>query len=144
MVLSGYQNYLIRYGYLLRWLKNLEQEDVRAMNVPNPEEYAWLEVVDPKAMPSEWLSLDLGPGELAAMALALENPTRIVLLDDLLARRTAQVAGLTVWGTLKILLQAKSRRLIPKVEPYIHQLSESGMWISDDIRKRILLLAGER
>ncbi|MFZ1043774.1 MAG: hypothetical protein WCA79_18680 [Anaerolineales bacterium] len=109
------------------WLPSAVIEEFRAgrrkgYEVPNPDEYAWLEIVDPKAMPSEWLSLDLGPGELAAMALALENPTRIVLLDDLLARRTAQAAGLTVWGTLKILLEAKSDRLIPKVEPYIHQL----------------------
>jgi predicted nucleic acid-binding protein len=36
------------------------------------------------------------------MAIALENPTRIILLDDMLARRTTQAAGLTVWGTLKV------------------------------------------
>lgn len=36
------------------------------------------------------------------MALALENSDRVVLLDDMLARRTAQVAGLQVWGTLKV------------------------------------------
>ncbi len=68
----------------------------RRDDVPDPGSYGWLQVVDPRATPSEWLSLDLGPGELAAMALALENPTRIVLLDDRAARRTAQAAGLTV------------------------------------------------
>lgn len=68
-------------------------------------------------MPSEWLALDLGPGELAAMALALENPDMIVLLDDQLARHTAQAAGLSVWGTLRVLLEAKSFGLITKVEP---------------------------
>ncbi|MDO9130237.1 MAG: DUF3368 domain-containing protein [Anaerolineales bacterium] len=115
----------------------------RGYDVPNPKDYGWLEIVNPKAMPSEWLSLDLGPGELAAMALALENPTRVVLLDDILARRTAQVAGLTVWGTLRILLEAKSNKLIDKVEPYISQLSESGMWISDEVKQRILSLANE-
>ncbi|MDO9349362.1 MAG: DUF3368 domain-containing protein, partial [Anaerolineales bacterium] len=70
-------------------------------------------------------------------------PTRVVLLDDMLARRTAQVAGLTVWGTLRILLEAKSNKLIDKVEPYISQLSESGMWISDEVKQRILSLANE-
>jgi uncharacterized protein len=116
----------------------------RGYDVPNPDDYDWLEIVNPKAMPSEWLSLDLGPGELAAMALALENPSRVVLLDDLLARRTSQVAGLTVWGTLRVLLEAKSNKLIDEVKPYIDQLSESGMWISDEVRQRILLLAGEQ
>jgi predicted nucleic acid-binding protein len=41
--------------------------------VPIPETYPWLEVVEPRAVPSEWLSLDLGPGELAVLAIALDH-----------------------------------------------------------------------
>jgi len=115
----------------------------KGYDVPNPDDYPWLSVVNPKSMPSEWLALDLGVGEIAAMALALENPKRIVLLDDMLARRTAQVAGLQVWGTLKVLLEAKSRGLVDKIEPYITKLSESGMWVSAEVRQRILKLADE-
>jgi predicted nucleic acid-binding protein len=73
----------------------------------------------------------------------LENPDRIVLLDDMLARRTAKIAGLQVWGTLKVLLEAKSHRIIETVGPYMSKLSDSGMWMSAEIRKRILKLAGE-
>jgi len=40
-------------------------------------------------MPPEWFALDLGAGEIAAMALALENPTCIIVLGDTLAHRTA-------------------------------------------------------
>ena len=58
-------------------------------DVPNLAHYQWVKIINPKLMPSEWLALDLGAGELAAMALALENRDRIVLLDDMLARRTA-------------------------------------------------------
>lgn len=77
------------------------------------------------------------------MALALENPKRILLLDDLLARRTAQAAGLTVWGTLKVVLEAKAQGLIPEIAPLVDELGKNGMWISDEIRRRILALAGE-
>lgn len=115
----------------------------KGYDVPNPDDYSWLKVVNPKSTPSEWLALDLGIGEIAAMALALENPDRVVLLDDMLARRTAQVAGLQVWGTLKVLLEAKSHGIIEKVEPYVSKLSDSGMWISSEIKERILKLAGE-
>ena len=115
----------------------------KGYDVPNPDDYSWLQVVNPKSAPSEWLALDLGIGEIAAMALALENPDRVVLLDDMLARRTAQVAGLQVWGTLKVLLEAKSHGIIEKVEPYVSKLSDSGMWISSEIKERILKLAGE-
>lgn len=77
------------------------------------------------------------------MALALENPDRVVLLDDMLARRTAQAAGLQVWGTLRILLVAKSRGLVDEVEPYVAKLSDAGMWVSAEVKQRILVLAGE-
>src|SRR3990172_2286479 len=119
----------------------LKEGQRKGYDVPDPSNYGWLQIVNPRAMPSEWLTLDLGAGELAAMALALENPNRIVLLDDMLARQTAQAAGLQVWGTLKVLLEVKSQGLIDKVEPYVTKLGESGMWISAKIKQRILMLA---
>lgn len=84
-----------------------------------------------------------GCGEVAVLSLALENPDRIVLLDDTLARRIAQAAGLHVWGTLKVLLEAKSCTIIDRVEPYVLKLGDAGMWISAEIKERILDLAGE-
>lgn len=115
----------------------------KGYDVPNAGDFPWLTIVDPKSMPSEWLALDLGAGEIAAMALALENPSQVILLDDGLARRTARAAGLQVWGTLKILLEAKSQGLIEKIEPFVANLSEAGMWVSAEVRQRILALAGE-
>jgi hypothetical protein len=125
-------------------VNELKEGKQKGYDVPFPKNYGWLRVVNPKVMPSEWLSLDLGLGELAAMALAIENPAHIVLLDDLLARRTAQAAGLTVWGTLRFLLEAKSHGLTDKIGPFIDRLDNAGMWLSEDIRQRILILAGER
>ncbi len=112
-------------------------------HVPDPRDYGWLQVIDPEHMPYEWFALDLGPGEIAAMALAIENPDRVVILDDSLARRTAQAAGLDVWGTLKILLAAKSGGLTTQVAPHVEKLETAGLWMSDDIRRRIIDLADE-
>ena len=115
----------------------------RGFDVPNPEDLSWMKITDPQATPSEWFAADLGAGEIAAMSLALEHPDHILLLDDALARRTAIAAGLTVWGTLRILLEAKSSGLIESVKPVIHRLEKSGMWVSEDIRRRVLALAEE-
>jgi predicted nucleic acid-binding protein len=115
----------------------------RGYDVPNLAQFNWLKLVNPQTMPIEWLALDLGAGELAAMALAFENRTRIVILDDQLARRTAQAAGLNVWGTLKILLEAKKQGLAAEISPLVDKLEDTGMWISADIRQRILKLANE-
>lgn len=115
----------------------------RGYDVPLQKSYEWLKVIKPSSVPSEWLSLDLGAGELETMALALENPERAAILDDAIARRIAQAAGLNVWGTLKVLLEAKEQGIIKSISPHVEQLKSSGMWISEDIRLRILALAGE-
>lgn len=121
----------------------LQEGGSRGHDVPDVGRYGWLHVVDPRATPSEWLSLDLGPGELAAMALAIENPARVILLDDLLARRTAQAAGLNVWGTLKVLLEAKAQGVTKEIAPLVARLDDAGLWLTDEVRRRILALAGE-
>lgn len=115
----------------------------KGYDVPNPVDFNWLQITNPKSTPSEWLTLDLGAGELAAMALALENPKHVILLDDMLARRTAQAAGLQVWGTLKVLLEAKSQGLVDKIKPHVTELNNAGMWVSSETKHRILVLAGE-
>ncbi len=148
--------YLYRIG-VLDWLPRLfarilvpvavvEELEVgyrQGYDVPSLRQLAWLEIVDPHSLPSEWLTADLGPGELATVALALENPTYILLLDDLLARQMAQAAGLNVMGTLGILLEARSQGLTECIRPLVGRLEEAGMWMSAELRQRILTLAGE-
>lgn len=148
--------YLGRAG-IIEWLPKLFEEiwvpqsvvdellagQRRGYDVLDPNFYDWLQIVNPQHTPIEWLALDLGAGELAAMTLALENPESVVILDDQLARRTAQAAGLAVWGTLKILLEAKEHGLTEYIQPFLNLLENTGMWISSDIRYRILVLAGE-
>lgn len=124
-------------------LRELGTGRERGYNVPDLSSHAWLQVVDPRFVPSEWLASDLGAGELAALALAIENPDRVVLLDDALARRVADAAGLTVWGTLRVLLEAKSAGMIESIAPFVDRLERAGMRISSSIRLRVLALAGE-
>lgn len=130
------------------WIPNavvleLKVGQEKGYDVPIPSDYSWLQVVEPVSTPSDWQALDLGPGELAAMALAAEHPTKLVLLDDNLARRTAHAHGLQVWGTLKILLEAKSQGLTETIKPLVHRLGDAGMWLSADILQRVLTLADE-
>ncbi len=115
----------------------------RGYDVPLAENYAWLKIVPPQQVPSEWLARDLGKGELETMALALEHREKIVILDDALARRIAQAARLQVWGTLRVLLAAKEQGMLTSIAPLLNDLKNSGMWISEDIHYRILKLAGE-
>ncbi|MFQ3596995.1 MAG: DUF3368 domain-containing protein [Chloroherpetonaceae bacterium] len=115
----------------------------KGYDVPIPDDYSWLKVVNPKSISSQTLTANLGAGELAAISLALEKQNCVVLLDDMPARKVAQAKGVQVWGTLRILLEAKSHGIIEIVAPLVSKLNSSGMWISTEIKERILKLAGE-
>lgn len=123
--------------------QELSEGQRRGYDVPDPDRYEWLEVVDLRAVPSEWLNIDLGAGELAVLALALEHSECTVLLDDRQARRIAQTAGLNVWGTLRVLIEAKSQGLVERIVTHVDRLESTGMWMSNAIRRRVLALAGE-
>jgi plasmid maintenance system killer protein len=74
--------YLYRIG-AINWLAKLFEEiwapeavqdellagRSRGYDVPDPADCNWLKIVNPKSMPSEWLALDLGKGEIAARKL---------------------------------------------------------------------------
>jgi hypothetical protein len=86
----------------------------------------------------------LGPGETAALALALEIRADAVLLDERLGHEAATRLGLKVIGLLGILVQAKASGFLPAVSPEIDALrKEAGFWISDRLRDKVLYLANE-
>ncbi len=124
-------------------LEELEAGRKQGWDVPSHDHLAFVRLSMPDHLPEEWLSLDLGMGESSVIALAVQVGTGVVILDDLQARRVASAAGLQVWGTLRILIEAKRLGAISSVGPFIDKLINSGMWISDDIRFRILRLSGE-
>jgi predicted nucleic acid-binding protein len=120
----------------------LKEGQRRGFDVPNPAKQSWLRLVNPKAMPVEWLALDLGAGELAAMRWPWKIQP-MLSFSMMLARRTGQAAGLNVWGTLKVLLEGKAQGITKEVRPLVNKLEDAGMWLSADVRRRILKLAHE-
>ena len=51
--------------------------------------------------------------------------------------------GLSVVGTLGVLLAAKRRGLIAEVRPLVDQLARQGFWVSPRLVRQALLAAGE-
>jgi len=89
------------------------------------------------------LLVDLDRGEAEAIALTLELDADLLLVDERLARRHAQRLGLTITGTLGILLKAKERGLVAELRPLIQQLRDNRIRLSEDIVRKALLLARE-
>jgi uncharacterized protein len=64
-------------------------------------------------------------------------------LDDKPARLEATRLGIPVIGTLGVLVLARERELIPKLEPVLAQLKRCGFHCSEALYALLLAEAGE-
>ena len=72
---------------------------------------------------------ELGAGETAAIALAVKTQADLVILDDLPARLVAQAQGLTITGTLGVLLAAQQAGFVTDVAEMFRALQDAGFRI---------------
>jgi predicted nucleic acid-binding protein len=90
------------------------------------------------------LSQDLDAGEAESIALALEVKAQLLLMDERLGRETARHLGLRYLGLIGVLIEAKRRGLIDRVEPMLVALRvQAGFRISDELYERVLYDEGE-
>lgn len=86
---------------------------------------------------------ELGEGERAALALAIERDADLVVLDDQEGRRVAKRRGLSVTGTIGILVEARSTGHIDSLRRELDRVVEAGLWISESFYERLLQEFGE-
>lgn len=86
--------------------------------------------------------LDLGEAE--ALALAMEVPSATLILDERTGRNVAQSCGLSITGTLGVLVDAKQQGLIAAVRPLMDSLiNDLSFFVSAGLYAGILRAAGE-
>jgi len=87
-------------------------------------------------------SLDAGESE--ALALAIEIHAEAVLMDEAAGRKAATENGIVWFGTLGILLRAKTQGHLAKVRPLMDRLiDELDFFVSEKLKQEVLELAGE-
>ena len=104
---------------------------------------SWIATREPAAAAPGVLRRTLGPGETESIALALEIHPEFIILDDKAARRAATDLGVSVIGTIGILLKAREKGLIPALRPLLDRLREASFHISPSLLRAALLAAGE-
>jgi len=106
-------------------------------------EAPWIKAV-PLAHPQRALAYaGLDQGEAEVIALAEECSAALVIMDERRGRRYATRVGLSVTGTLGVLLLAKERQVVPALAPLLDDLQKAGLYLTPELRERTLRLAGE-
>jgi predicted nucleic acid-binding protein len=82
-------------------------------------------------------------GEASAIALAVELRDCLLIIDDLKGRKFAQKIGLTIIGTVGIIVDAKLNGIIPSVKPLLSKIKQTNFRITEKVEAIILKKAQE-
>ena len=113
----------------------------QGVSVPDLTDYPWIEIQQIEIRSVSAPVDSLGAGEREVIILALDGHADWVILDDLNARRQAEICGLRVVGTVGLLASARQKNMITSVAPFLNDLENAGMWLSEDLKRRVLELA---
>jgi predicted nucleic acid-binding protein len=115
----------------------------QGVDTPDLTKVPWIEirsVADPRLIPA---MVDLGAGEAEVIALGVALRPSLLILDDQLGRRIADLLALTFTGTLGVLIKAKQAGHIEAVSPVLEALTKTTMRLHPDLIERALAEAGE-
>jgi predicted nucleic acid-binding protein len=113
------------------------------LDVPRIASFPWIQVKEVQARALLPAIVDLGPGEAEVIALGLEHPGSLLILDDKLARRVAAFSHLTYTGTMGVVLKGKQAGHLKAIRPVIESLRASGLWLHGELVAMALAQAGE-
>ena len=87
--------------------------------------------------------MQIDKGESSAIALALETPESILILDDYKARKIATHLGLALTGTIGVIVKAKINGVIFSIKPTLEDIKKTNFRISPELELLAFKEAGE-
>jgi len=95
-------------------------------------------------LPAALAALHLDAGEAAVLAVALDNPGSLAIIDDSAGRAAAREVGVRVMGTVGVLLRAKEKGNLAAVAPAIRALQSAGLFLPKaELLQTLLAAVGE-
>ncbi len=129
------------------WKEVVEQggERVGAAEVEQGKQAGWIEIQAATNQPLlRLLEHALDEGEAQVIALGVEQPDALVLLDESDARQIAAVYSLRKTGAIGVLVRAKREGKIESLRVELDRLrGQGGFWIEDGLYRQALQSVGE-
>ena len=103
----------------------------------------WLQVQSPSDLGMVGaIKMLVDDGEAEAITLAYERGFQIIL-DDRQARSVAKNMGISMIGTVGVLVKAKQAGLIPCLKSLLDELQVNGFYLTEALKVEALKLVGE-
>jgi len=105
----------------------------------------WFEIQQPKDKNYQSIiEASVDKGEASAIALAIElEDCYLIIDDDRKGRKFAHQLGLTIIGTIGVIVAAKLAGIIPSVRPILSKIRTTNFRITERLELLILKKAGE-
>ncbi|MEM6345292.1 MAG: DUF3368 domain-containing protein [Bacteroidota bacterium] len=119
------------YGEIL--ITDLVRNEIHASLPP------WIKISDEyDPQQKQLLELELDAGEASAIALAIAKQPKRLIIDEIKGRSVAKRLGLSVIGTLGIIILAKEKGVIQSGKLILQKLEQHGFWISAKLKQQII------
>jgi predicted nucleic acid-binding protein len=104
----------------------------------------WFEIKEPSDKNYQAIiEASVDKGEASAIALAIELDDCLLIIDDLKGRKFANQLGLTIIGTIGVIVDAKLAGIIPSIKPILSKIKSTNFRITEQLELLILKRAGE-
>lgn len=111
--------------------------------IPEFERAVWLhKQTQPVTLPP-LLQKSLDSGEATVIQTALQQNISLVAIDEIVGRRFARLSGLTVTGSIGILLRTKTLGYPLSMAEAIRRMRQRGIWLGAQVAEFALREAGE-
>jgi len=104
---------------------------------------SWLNKWESEQKIPLFLTNILDRGEASVIQLALSENIKTVCIDEVVGRRVARLNGLSLTGSVGILLRAKREGLLSSVNGAVQKMQKNGIWLSEKVIDFALRQANE-
>ena len=108
------------------------------------EEAGWLQKQSEPLKIAPILINTLDRGEAAVIQLALNKKVQTVCIDEAAGRRMARLNGLSLTGSVGILLRARREGYTFSMKDAIQRMTDRGIWLSERVVTFALNQVGEK